>query len=149
MPTVVSGRSSKSKHPVRSSAKVKSPPVPVRAVDFVMYCARDVRKTRAFYQKLFGLKRGKEWTDFWTEFATEPVAFCLNGPSRKKERTWQGPPAIALAVTDIHAAIDACRHHKVKVLMDPVETRVCWMSFIADPDGNRICLHQRKDGTAG
>jgi predicted enzyme related to lactoylglutathione lyase len=35
------------------------------------------------------------------------------------------------------------------VLMDPVETRVCWMSFIADPDGNRICLHQRKDGTAG
>jgi predicted enzyme related to lactoylglutathione lyase len=114
-----------------------------------MYCPRDVRKTRSFYQKLFGLKRGEEWTDFWSEFAIEPVAFCLNGPGKKANRNWQGPPAIALAVADIHAAIAACRRRKVKVLMDPVETSVCWMSFIADPDGNRICLHQRKGGTAG
>ena len=24
-----------------------------------------------------------------------------------------------------------------------------WMAWIADPAGNRLCLHSRKDGTAG
>ena len=31
----------------------------------------------------------------------------------------------------------------------PLPRRVCWMAWIADPDGNRICLHSRKDGSAG
>jgi len=127
----------------------KAPPIPVRAVDFVMYCTRDMRRTRAFYQKLFGFKRGEEWNNFWSEFRTSPVTVCLNGPSNDPKWIWQGPAAIALAVVDIHSAIRECRCRKVKVLLGPVETSVCWMAFIADPEGNRICLHQRKDGTAG
>jgi len=114
-----------------------------------MYCTKDMKKTRAFYQKLFGLKRGEEWNNFWSEFKTEPVTLCLNGPNDKPKWNWQGTPAIALAVDDIHAAIDQCRRRKAKILLEPLETRVCWMAFIADPSGNRICLHQRKDGTAG
>ena len=133
----------------QSQRRPKGPPVPVRAVDFVMYCARDLRRTRAFYLKLFGLKRGSEWNRFWSEFDTSPVTLCLDGPSKKPIPNWAGPPAIALAVHDIHDAIRQCRRHKVKILVDARETRVCWMALIADPDGNRICLHQRKDGTAG
>jgi predicted enzyme related to lactoylglutathione lyase len=121
----------------------------VRAVDFVMYCAPHMKRTRAFYQKLFGFKRGVEWNSFWSEFDTGPITLCLNGPSRKPRWNWQGPAAVALAVEDIHAALAVCRRQKVKVLIEPVETSVCWMAFIADPEGNRICLHQRKDGTAG
>lgn len=124
-------------------------PIAVRAVDFVMYCTRDMKKTRRFYQQLFGFKRGEEWNRFWSEFDISPVTFCLNGPSEKPAWNWQGPAALAFAVSDIHAAISECRRRKVKVLMDPLETRVCWMAFIEDPDGNRICLHQRKDGSAG
>ena len=115
-----------------------------------MYCTKHLRRTRAFYQKLFGFKRGGEWNDFWSEFRTSPVTLCLNGPSTKGPKwNWQGPACVALAVHDIHAAIAECRRHKVKVLIPPIETSVCWMAFIRDPDGNRICLHQRKDGTAG
>ena len=125
------------------------PPIHVRAIDFVMYCTKDLTRTRAFYRDLFGFKRGEEWNDFWSEFETSPITLCLNAPSDKPQWNWQGPAAVALAVDDIHAAIAECRRRKVKVLIEPVETRVCWMAFIADPDGNRICLHQRKDGTAG
>ena len=131
-------------------AQRRRPPIPVRAVDFVMYCTKNIRRTRSFYQKVFGFKRGEEWNDFWSEFKTLPVTFCLNGPSTRGPKwDWQGAAAVALAVHDIHAAIAECRRRKVKVLIPPVETSVCWMAFIADPDGNRICLHQRKDGTAG
>jgi predicted enzyme related to lactoylglutathione lyase len=133
----------------RVRAGKRGAPIRVRAVDFVMYCTRDMRRTRAFYQRLFGLKRGEEWNNFWSEFKTSPVTFCLNGPHEARKWNWQGPAAIALAVEDIHAAIRECQRRKVKVLLEPVETSVCWMAFIADPEGNRICLHQRKDGTAG
>ena len=114
-----------------------------------MYCTEDMRRTRAFYQNLFGLGRGGEWTSFWSEFKTAPITLCLNGPSKKPGWNWQGSAAVALAVADIHTAIRECRRRKVKVLVEPIETSVCWMAFIADPAGNRICLHQRKDGTAG
>ena len=143
----------KSKHPESTPRRSRRPavPVPIRAVDFVMYCARDIRRTRAFYQKLFGLGRGHEWNDFWTEFATEPVTLCLNGTNTRKDPMWDwnGPACVAFAVDDVRAAIAACKRRRVPVLIEPVETRVCWMAWIADPDGNRVCLHSRKDGTAG
>jgi len=125
--------------------------IPVRALDFVMYTTKNIRRARTFYQKLFGLKRGHEWNDFWSEFATEPLTLCLNGTGHKRhpEWDWSGPTCVALAVDDVRTAIDICRRHRVKILIEPVETPVCWMAWIADPDGNRIWLHSRKDGTAG
>jgi len=139
-----------SKRRTSSEPKLRRPPIPVRAVDFVMYCTTNMSRTRAFYQKLFGFKPGEEWNAGWSEFASEPLTFCLDGPAKgQKKSIWDGPPAIAFAVSDIHTAVAKCRRRKVKVLQPPKETRVCWMAFIVDPSGNRICLHQRKDGTAG
>lgn len=135
----------------KTSARKRPPPVPIRGVDFVMYNTKDIRKTRAFYQKLFGLRKGEEWNAWWSEFHTEPLTLCLNGTKDDNSRGWDwtGPACVAFAVDDVPAAVAACRRRKVKVLIEPVETRVCWMAWIADPDGNRICLHSRKDGTSG
>ena len=125
--------------------------IPIRAVDFVMYCARNPKKTRAWYQNIFGFAPGEEWNEIWSEFATEPVTFCLNAPNKaeRKEMNWDGAPAIAFAVQDIHQAAAICRKRRIPILKGPVETSVCWMLFITDPEQNRIVLHQRKDGTAG
>jgi hypothetical protein len=125
--------------------------ISVRAIDFVMYNTKNVRRARLVDRKLVGLKRGAEWNNFWSEFATEPITLCLNGTRHKRhpEWDWSGPACVALAVDDVRTAVDICRKRRVKVLIEPVETSVCWMAWIADPDGNRICLHSRKDGTAG
>ncbi len=119
----------------------------VRAVDFVLYSVSDMNRSQKFYRDLFGLKRGEEWNRFWSEFATKPVALALCDPKRGWK--WSGPGCVALAVHDVYAAVERLRAKGVKILNEPVETSVCHMAFIADPDGNRICLHQRKDGTAG
>ena len=121
--------------------------IKVRAVDFIMYNVTDMKRSQAFYHDVLGLPIGCEYTDFCSEYATKPVVVALNAP--RSSSRWRGPAAAALAVKDIHAAIDALRRRRVRILMEPVETSVCWMAFIADPDGNRICIHQRKDGTAG
>ena len=99
----------------------------------------------------FGFKRGEEWNDWWSEFHTAPLTFCLNGTLHEREPKWDwsGAACMALAVDDVPAAVAKCRKRGVKILIEPVETRVCWMAWIADPAGNRICLHSRKDGTAG
>jgi glyoxalase/bleomycin resistance protein/dioxygenase superfamily protein len=91
--------------------------IPVRALDFVMYSTKNTRRARAFYQKLFGFKRGSEWNDFWSEFATEPLTLCINGTGNKRhpEWDWSGPACIALAVDDVRAAIDICRRRRVKI----------------------------------
>jgi predicted enzyme related to lactoylglutathione lyase len=134
----------------KQRAKLKVP-IPVRAVDFVMFCARDSLKLRSWYRKVFGFNQGEEWNEFWSELATEPVTLCINGPNRlKKEKwAWAGSPAIALAVADIHRAAAVCRRRKIRILKGPVETSVCWMLFIEDPEANRIVLHQRKNGASG
>src|SRR5206468_11387694 len=90
----------------RPAKSAKLPAVHIRAVDFVMYCTRDMPKTRRFYQELFGLERGDEWNRFWSEFTTKPVTLCLNGTIDRVGWDWQGPPAIAFAVDNIHAAIE-------------------------------------------
>ncbi len=142
----------KKKSPRGSSAAPKkraaSAPVTVRAIDFIMFNSHDLVRTRTFYQKLFGFSRGEEWHKGWSEFDTEPVSFCINGASSEDEK-WMGNAVIGFAVDDIHAAFAACVKRGVVVLREPFETRVCWMAFIEDPDRNQICLHQRKNGTAG
>lgn len=135
------------KKPLSSSRAV----IPVRALDFVRYNTKDMCGTRAFYQKLFGFKRGDEWTGWWSEFATAPLTLCLNGPTHHTHGRMglERRGHVSRAVDDVPAAIAKCRKRRVKILIEPVETRVCWMACIADPAGNRICLHSHKDGSAG
>src|SRR5437762_12074863 len=95
--------------------------IPVRALDFVMYNTKNIRRARAFYQKLFGLKRGEEWNDFWSQFATEPLTFSLNGTGHKPhpEWDWSRPACVALAVDDVPAANHTCPRHRARLLRQP------------------------------
>ena len=120
-----------------------------KAIDFVMYSVPDTEQAHTFYRDTLGLdfplvEEGK----FWTEVDTPPLAFALVGPGKGKWN-FSGTPAIALAVDDVFAAMDELRTKGVKILSEPVESSVCYMAFIEDPFGNRVCIHQRKDGTAG
>jgi predicted enzyme related to lactoylglutathione lyase len=119
----------------------------VRALDYFVYTVADMDRAVAFYRDTLGLRCGfNERSGFWTEFDSRPVALALCAPG---DGDWQGPPAAALAVRDVRAKVERLRALGVAVLAEAVETSVCVMAFVADPDGNRVCLHQRKDGTAG
>jgi catechol 2,3-dioxygenase-like lactoylglutathione lyase family enzyme len=129
----------------------------VRGIDFVVYHVPDMRRAKAFYRRTLGLAPRGEYTGSWAEFGTEPTTLCLRtthlGPgearANPKQVKWVPTPAIALAVADVSAVVEELRGQGVAILVEPWETRVCHKAFIADPFGNPICLHQRKDGTAG
>jgi lactoylglutathione lyase len=119
-----------------------------RAIDFVMVNVSDMNRSVEFYRETLGMDfRLTEAHETFTEFDSIPVAFALCETGKNAE--WAGGPAVALAVDDIFASVADLKSKGVKILMEPQEAAGCYLAFISDPDGNRICLHQRKDGTAG
>ena len=120
----------------------------VRGIDFTMYAVKDLKRSIKFYNKTLGLKiygkPGKSWAEF--EAGKDILVIGNWGFDKKKVG---GGATVGLAVADVKSALKELRKKGVKIIDDYYETGVCFGSTIADPDGNRIYLHQRKDGTAG
>jgi predicted enzyme related to lactoylglutathione lyase len=121
-----------------------------RAVDFVSYSVPDMDRSEAFYRDMLGLDievpRGKPGTraSGYMEFDAGGIAIGLVAlPEPHKNAI------VALAVEDVSAAVEELRGKGVPIVMEPLETPVCFMAVVADPDGNQILIHQRKDGTFG
>ena len=127
-------------------------PMQSSAVDFVVYGVRDLPRAVAFYHETLGLPVEGEFPEYrWVEFAAGNVTLAVaEVPAAERRRPgYAGGATVALAVPDVRAAVEALRAKGVRVLSEPEESSVCHMATISDPDGNRVYLHQRKDGTAG
>jgi len=122
-----------------------------RAIDFVVYAVSDVGKAISFYRDTLGMPLDTVVEGAWAEFSLVPVTLALVGPpwAEAPRRGDRGGATVALAVDDVTRAVTELRAKGVQVFVEPMETSVCHMAMIADPDGNRIWLHQRKDGTCG
>jgi predicted enzyme related to lactoylglutathione lyase len=46
-------------------------------------------------------------------------------------------------VVDFDAAVTELKAKKIPFEHEPMETPVCWMAVIADPDGNKLTVHKR------
>jgi predicted enzyme related to lactoylglutathione lyase len=105
-----------------------------------------MERSTAFYRETLGISFPLlEDGPRWKEYDTPPVAMAtLHDPDDAG-----GNALIALAVEDVEAAVEELRGKGVTVLMERIESPVCYQAVIEDPDGNKLLLHQRKDGTAG
>jgi predicted enzyme related to lactoylglutathione lyase len=122
----------------------------VRAVDFVLLSVSDAQKGVEFYRDTLGLKPASEWPPFWYEFEAGGTTTAIaKPPEEAPQPPYNSGMSVALAVPDAKAALEELRGKGVRVLQDVQESPVCYMGLIADPDGNLIWLHQRKDGSAG
>jgi len=107
-------------------------------------------RAEAFWRELLGLDvevaRGEPGTraNGYMELDAGGVAIGLVATPRPHPNA-----IVALAVDHVGEAVEELRGKGVPVFMDTIESPVCWMAVVADPDGNRVLLHQRKDGTAG
>ena len=125
----------------------------VRGTDFVMYEVADMERSISFYRDLLGLELEEYLEDIpWAEFKAEPTTLALFDPRKFRPQAPKpktGGATIFLAVEDVNAAVEELKGKGVPVVLEPFETPVCWEAAVADPDGNVVGLHQRKDGTFG
>jgi predicted enzyme related to lactoylglutathione lyase len=121
-------------------------PLQPRGIDFVIYGVSDVDRALAFYRDRLGLAVTERPSAGWAELAAGEEALVVTVPPGG----FQGPVALAaVAVPDVRAAVEELRAAGVPIRVEPWESGVCWNAMIADPDGNLVRLHERKDGTAG
>ena len=123
----------------------------IRGVDFVVNYVPDLEEAVSFYRDTLDLEltlHRSGWN--WAEFSIPPVTLVLFG-------TYDGAPlsngrggtGLSLAVEDIDDAIKELDRKGVPVEWGPHELSTCRVAMIADPGGNPIFVHTRKDGTWG
>jgi predicted enzyme related to lactoylglutathione lyase len=122
----------------------------VRGTDFVLYQVTDLERSIEFYRDTLGLELESRVEGFpWAEFKATPTTLALYQPADASSGSTGGGASIVLAVDNVVEAIDELKAQGVTIVVPVMETPVCWMAAIVDPDGNAIGLHQRKDGTFG
>ena len=118
----------------------------VKEIAFSCYAVTDFDRALAFYRDVIGLPltfvlpEGEGLR--WAEFEIGGAALCIG-----KAPDWKHSAdgcTVALEVEDFEAAVAKLRAANVTITMEPMDTGVCQMAGIADPDGNPLLIHKRK-----
>ncbi len=124
-----------------------SPMVTVKEIAFTAYPCTDVARARSFYEQVLNLKvsvqfehEGKHWIEYDIGASTLAVS---NMAADKWKPSADGPSA-ALEMEDFDAAIAVLRKAGTSFLIEPMDSGVCRMAIVADPDGNSLVIHKRK-----
>jgi catechol 2,3-dioxygenase-like lactoylglutathione lyase family enzyme len=114
--------------------------IEVERVDFVSVPVRDVARARRFYGEVLGLPPSESAPD---EFETPNVTLGLWRPEAEGIEFMPNTAGIALRVADVAAARAELEAAGVEFLGETVNTGVCHMGFLCDPEGNVLILHRR------
>lgn len=120
----------------------------VVGIAFTSYPVTDLTRARQFYEGVLGLTEarffGKESTGF-VEYDIGPGTLGIgNGAPDWKPSAGGG--SVALEVDDFDAAIARLKASSCAFRLEPMETPVCHMAVVSDPDGNSVMIHRRKIG---
>ncbi len=118
----------------------------VMEIAFIGYPVTDLKRARQFYEGLFGLKLSRTFGDEkegWMEYDIGPTTLSIgNGAPDWKPSAGGG--SVALEVDDFPGTIARMKQNKVPFVLEPMETPVCHMAVVSDPDGNSVTIHKRK-----
>jgi predicted enzyme related to lactoylglutathione lyase len=113
--------------------------VRVEQVDFITIPTRDVSRAMAFYTEVLGLSASEKSE---AEVETPNVTLSFWDPVSQGEEFFSNPAGFALRVHDVESAVEEVRAAGGEII-GTVDTGVCHMGFVKDPDGNTVILHRR------
>jgi Predicted enzyme related to lactoylglutathione lyase len=117
----------------------------ITQIAFVGIPVTDMKRAREFYEGVLGLQPDPEMTgDRWTEYPIGEGTLAIVCVGEQWKPSNDGTSA-AFEVQDLEEAV--ARLEERKVSYDPVESPVCRMALIEDPDGNKIIIHKLKSKT--
>ncbi len=104
----------------------------------------DMKRARAFYEGVLNLQVSGEYGDgAFVEYNVGPHTLALASVGEQWKPSDQGT-SVAIEVEDFEAAIQKLKVAVIRFAAEPMETRVCHMAVVQDPDGNKIIIHKRK-----
>ena len=114
----------------------------INAIAFVGIPVTDMKRAREFYEGVLGLMPDPEMTgEMWTEYSIGPGTLAIASVGDQWKPSEDGTSA-ALEVENLEDAI--ARLKERNVAFEKVDSPVCRMAVIQDPDGNKIIIHKLK-----
>ena len=111
----------------------------IEQVDFVSVPTRDYARAIAWYRDVLGLPES-EYSE--GEVETPNVTLSFWNPETEGEEFVPNAAGFGLRVADVEAAVEEVRAAGGEI-MGIVDSGVCHMGFVKDPDGNTLILHRR------
>lgn len=117
----------------------------VEEIAFSVYPVTDIARSKEFYEGILGLEctMDHEMEEaHWVEYDIGAGTLAL-GKAPGMEPSSTGC-SVSLEVDDFDKAIEELKEAGVEIHFGPLETSVCHMAFVKDPDGNSVGIHRRK-----
>ena len=121
--------------------------IKVNEIAFVACPVTDKQKARDFYEGIFNLKPtvNSDFPDgFWIEYDLGANTLALSNFWKPSGQPGQTGPSVAFEVENYDQTVAALKEKGVPFVLDTLETPVCHLAVISDPDGNSIIIHKRK-----
>ncbi len=120
----------------------------VNDIAFVAYPVTDKQRARDFYEGALNLKQsmGSDFPEglFWIEYDLGAGALALSNFWKPSGQPGHSGPSAALEVENFDETVAVLKERGVSFTMEPLETPVCHLVVIHDPDGNSIFIHKHK-----
>ena len=126
-----------------------SPTAAVRITEiaFTAYPVTDIARARAFYETLLGLQSGVKYEHegkAWIEYDIGPGTMAISNMGAEIWKPSANGGSVALEVDDFDGAVAALRAGGARFAIEPMDSGVCRMAGVLDPDGNSLMIHQRR-----
>jgi predicted enzyme related to lactoylglutathione lyase len=114
----------------------------IKKIAFVGVPVTDMQRAREFYEDVLGLQPDPEMTgEHWTEYSIGEGTLAIGCVGEQWKPSNEGTSA-ALEVENLEEAIAELERRKIAY--DKVDSPVCRMAIIEDPDGNKLIIHKLK-----
>ena len=116
----------------------------IKKIGFVGIPVTDLKRARAFYEDVLGLKVSDEMMGGqWIEYGVGEDTLAIANVGEHWTPSDQGTGA-ALEMEDFEEAIAELKKANVKFAWEPFESPSCHMAIVQDPDGNKLMIHKLK-----
>ncbi len=115
-------------------------------IAFTAYPVTDFKRARQFYEGTLGLTE----TCFFGNDKQGMVEYDIGlgtfaiGWGVPEFKPSSGGGCAALEVDDFGAVVSRLRESGCRFVIEPVETPICHIAIVSDPDGNSLMIHKRK-----
>jgi predicted enzyme related to lactoylglutathione lyase len=114
----------------------------IKNIAFVGIPVTDMKRARVFYEGVLNLQSDPEMTgERWTEYSIGEGTLAIACVGDQWKPSNEGT-STALEVENLEEAI--ARLEERKIAYDKVDSPVCRMAIIEDPDGNKLIIHNLK-----
>ncbi len=120
----------------------------VTEIAFIAYPVTDIRRARGFYEDVLGLEPTRTFgsgDSLWVEYDIGPATFAISNMSGEQWKPSKDGPSAALEVDSFEETLLRLRESNTHFQVETIESPICRMAIVSDPDGNSIAIHKRHE----